>query len=180
MVFLILGSGMAVLVGQVGSLLLVLLAQRSRARRDPLDAAAAAVGRALSQQDQPDDGSRFWQRKGRLDTADAVVDALSRASIPHADLAVLRCVVGDDNSEWNRVRHVALLRVGRAYEGEFLASSTVNHSSERTLPWWERRSAAISGALGLGTALGVLSHHVGDSRLIGGSPPRAVWLRRVL
>jgi hypothetical protein len=28
--------------------------------------------------------------------------------------------------------------------------------------------------------LGVLSHQVGDSRLTGGSPPSALWRRRVL
>ncbi|WP_456786024.1 MFS transporter [Cellulomonas sp. P5_C5] len=32
----------------------------------------------------------------------------------------------------------------------------------------------------VGPPLGVLGRHVGDSRLIGGRPPRALWRRRVL
>lgn len=36
------------------------------------------------------------------------------------------------------------------------------------------------GAIGGAALLGVLGHHVGDRRLIGGSPPSALWRRSVL
>ena len=149
----VLGGMGAALVGQVGSLLAVVLFHRARARRDPLDAAAASVARAVSLEDPPTHGSRYWRRKGRLDAADAVHAAMQRAQIPPGDLAELRSLVGDNDDAWTRFRSQSLMRTARAYEGDFLSVQTSSDETEPRTRSGERRVAVLTGALSLGTAL---------------------------
>lgn len=72
-------------------------------------------------------------------------------------------VPGDDAS--------ATLRIAvAAYLARFKGQSRVHTESDlRSFVEWCGRQG-----------LDVLGRHVGDSRLIGGSPPSAVWRRRVL
>lgn len=124
----------------------------------------------------PSTGEQRRTGRRKLDQADGCVSLGSACSGADQYTAHARCDAVRERSENSGSICDCAVHSNGERDGYRVMVASAGHEYEMTFP---PTSVTLPTAVHE-AALGVLGHHVGDSRLIGGRPPRAEWGRSVL